>query len=52
MNPSSTLPSTWAIDVRIDISEVTDPQKSDRIEQLLFSGSTSVIVASSTGVAL
>jgi hypothetical protein len=52
MNPASTLPSTWPIDVKVDIERVIDPQRARQLAQLLFSGSTGVTVAASTGVAL
>lgn len=48
---NSSMASAWPIDVRIDIDRVIDPQKTQRLRQFLFSESTGVTVASSTGVA-
>jgi hypothetical protein len=43
--------ATGILDVHMDIGRVIDPQGARRLAQVLFSGSTGVTVASSTGVA-
>ena len=51
MNEASTSASTGLLDVRIEIERIIDPSATRRLAQLLFAGSTGMVVATSTGVA-
>jgi hypothetical protein len=51
MNAVSTSTSTGRIDVRFEIERIVDTSAARRLAQLLFVGSTGMVVASSTGVA-
>lgn len=46
-----TMRASTVLDVRLDITRVLDPHMALRLAQLLFSGSTGVTIAGSTGVA-
>jgi hypothetical protein len=50
MNAASTSASTGLLDVRIEVERIIDPSAARRLAQLLFAGSTGMVVATSTGV--